>query len=182
MAGTLQDQLLKAGLVNEKQSKAINKAKRKETRVARNSGIEIVNESREAAKQAAQQKAERDRELNAARDASANRKAINAQIKQLIESHRQDRNRGDIAFNFSDGKKVKKIYVNSMQQKQLSSGLLMIVKQGDQYELIPAPIADKIAQRDSERIINCRESEAPPLTAEEEEWYKDFEIPDDLMW
>lgn len=182
MAGTLQDQLLRAGLINEGKAKEISKAKRKEAKVAKSSGKVIVNEAKEAAKLAAQVKAERDRELNAARDAEANRKAINAQIKQLIENYRINRNKGDLSFNFTDGKKVKTIYVTLKQQNQLSSGLIAIVKQGDQYELLPKPIADKIAQRDSARIIDCRDNEAPPLTAEEEEWYKDYEIPDDLMW
>ena len=110
------------------------------------------------------------------------RKAINAQIRQLVEMHRVDRSRGDIAFNFTDGKAIKKLYVNALQQKQLASGLLAIVKQGDQYEVLPAPIADKIAQRDPARVIDCRESDAAALTEEEQEWYKDYEIPDDLMW
>jgi len=182
MAGSLQDQLLNAGLIKKDKAKEITKAKRKEARVARNSGLEIINESKEAAKLAAKQKADRDRELNANRNEAANRKAINAQIKQLIETHRQERGKGDVAFNFSDGSKIKKIYVNAKQQNQLTNGLLTIAKQGDQYELIPKPIADKIAQRDANRIIDCRTSDAPPMTEEEEEWYKDFEIPDDLMW
>ncbi len=182
MAGSLQDQLLNAGLIKKDKAKEISKAKRKEARVARNSGIEIINETKEAAKLAAKQKAERDRELNANRNEVAHRKAINAQIKQLIENHRQPRDRGDVAFNFTDGSKIKKIYINAKQQNQLSNGMLSIVKQADQYELIPSPIANKIAQRDASRIIDCREKDATPMTAEEEEWYKDYEIPDDLMW
>jgi len=55
-------------------------------------------------------------------------------------------------------------------------------KLGDAYSLIPAPIADKIAQRDPSRVIDCRRSNEPELTAEEQEWYKDFDIPDDLDW
>lgn len=182
MAGSLQDQLLNAGLIDKDKAKAIGKAKRKEAKVAKSSGITLVNETKEAVKLAAQQKAAKDRELNAARDEAANRKAINAQIKQLIENHRQARGKGDVAFNFTDGTKIKKIYISPKQQAQLGNGVLSIVKSGDQYELLPSPIADKIAQRDPSRVIDCRDKEAPPMTEEEEEWYKDFEIPDDLMW
>lgn len=182
MAGTLQDQLLKAGLVNKDKAKAIGKEKRKEAKAAKGRGVELVNEAREAALRAAQEKADKDRALNASLNEAAQRKAINAQIKQLIDNHGVDRSRGDISFNFTDGKKVKTIYVDTKQQNQLSLGLLQIAKQGDQYVLIPSPIADKIAQRDANRVINCRDREAPPMTAEEEEWYKDFDVPDDLMW
>ncbi len=182
MAGTLQDQLLKAGLVNKDKAKNIGKEKRKEAKAAKGRGVELVNEAREAALRAAKEKAEKDRALNASLNEAAQRKAINAQIKQLIDNHGVDRSKGDISFNFTDGKKVKTIYINAKQQNQLSLGLLHIAKQGDQYVLIPSPIADKIAQRDAHRVINCRDSEAPPMTVEEEEWYKDFEVPDDLMW
>ena len=182
MAGSLQDQLLKAGLTDAKTAKALDKEKRKQKNQARRSKEVQVDEVKEAARRATAEKAARDRELNAERDTAAQRKAINAQIKQLIEQHREDRSKGDLDFNFTDGKKVKKILVNARQQARLASGLLLIVKQGDQYELLPAPIADKIAQRDAERVINCRGSNEPELTAEEQDWYKDYEIPDDLMW
>lgn len=182
MAGSLKDQLLKAGLADAAKAKALDKEKRKAAKVARRSGVTLENEAREAARQALAEKAEKDRALNQAMNEKALRKAINAQIRQLVEMHRVDRSRGEVAFNFTDGKVIKKLYVNALQQKQLASGLLAIVKQGDQYEVLPAPIADKIAQRDPARVIDCRESDAAALTEEEQEWYKDYEIPDDLMW
>lgn len=182
MAGSLKDQLLNAGLADAAKAKALDKEKRKAAKVARRTGVTLENEAREAALRAQAEKAEKDRALNQAMNEKALRKAINAQIRQLVEMHRVDRSRGDIAFNFTDGKTIKKLHVNALQQKQLASGLLAIVKQGDQYEVLPAPIADKIAQRDPARVIDCRESDAAALTEEEQEWYKDYEIPDDLMW
>lgn len=182
MAGSLKDQLLNAGLADARKAKALDKEKRKTARVARRSGEVPENEAREAARRALAEKAERDRQLNQQLNEKALRKAINAQIRQLVEVHRVDRARGDVAFNFTDGKIIKKLHVTALQQKQLASGLLAIVKLGDQYEVLPAPIADKIAQRDPGRVIDCRESGAAALTEEEQEWYKDYEIPDDLMW
>lgn len=182
MAGSLKDQLLQAGLADAGKAKAVDKEKRKAAKVARRSGVELENEAREAARRALAEKAEKDRELNQALNEKALRKAINAQIRQLVDTHRVDRGRGDVAFHFTDGKTIKKLYVTALQQKQLASGLLAIVKQGDQYEVLPAPVADKIAQRDAARVIDCRESDAAALTEEEQDWYKDYEIPDDLMW
>ena len=69
-----------------------------------------------------------------------------------------------------------------MEQKQLSAGRLAIVKQGDQYEIVPRPVAEKIADRDSERVVLCGAIDHASLTEEEQDWYKDYEIPDDLMW
>ena len=182
MAGSLQDQLLKAGLADSKQAKAINKEKRKQGKVAKDRRHEATDEIKAAARQAAADKAARDRSLNQARDEAAARKAINAQIKQLIHTHSEQRAGSGIDFNFTDGKKIKKILVSGQQRARLVSGLLKIVKSGDRYELVPAPIADKIAQRDAERVIDCRGENEPALTEEEKDWYKDFEIPDDLDW
>ncbi len=96
--------------------------------------------------------------------------------------HQEPRGHGDIDFNFTDGNKVKKILVTTQQRSKLIAGLLKIVKQGDRYELVPSPIADKIAQRDADRMIDCRRSNEPELTEDEKDWYKNFEIPDDLDW
>jgi len=182
MAGSLQDQLLNAGLADAKKAKQLAKDKRKASRVARRAGEEVVDENKVAAREALAEKAQRARELNEERDAEARRKAINAQIRQLIENNRVARTGGDIGFNFTAGKKVKKLYVTRMQQRQLSAGNLAIARLEDGYELVPAPVASKIAERDNSRVIFCRDSGDSGLTAEEQDWYKDYDIPDDLMW
>ena len=109
MAGSLKDQLLKAGLTDEKKARQMEKEKRKQVRVAKSSGLEVVDENREAARKALQENAQRDRELNQALNSKAQRKAINAQIKQLIEINKIAKGKGDIGFNFTDGTRVKKI-------------------------------------------------------------------------
>jgi uncharacterized protein YaiL (DUF2058 family) len=43
-------------------------------------------------------------------------------------------------------------------------------------------VAEKIAERDPGRVIDCKDSSEPALNEEEKDWYKDYDIPDDLMW
>lgn len=179
---SLQEQLLKAGLTDAKAAKAVNKEKRKQAKANKGHATPAVDEIKHAARQAAKEKADRAKVMNAERDAKASQKAINAQIAQLIATHQESRATGDVSFNFTDGKKIKKLLVTPRQQARLISGLLKIVKHGDAYAVIPAPIADKIAQRDPNRVINCQSTAEPELTEEEKDWYKDFEIPDDLDW
>jgi uncharacterized protein YaiL (DUF2058 family) len=83
---SLQDQLLKAGLIDTKKAKQANKEKRKETNVARRSNEEVVDEVKQSAEQARLEKVERDRELNRQRDLELQQKAIAAQIKQLSKT------------------------------------------------------------------------------------------------
>jgi hypothetical protein len=186
MANSLQDQLLKAGLVDDKQVKSTNKAKKKQSKMDRRARVETVDETKLAAQQALAEKAEKARGLNKDLNEKALKKAINAQIKQLIARNSLGRNKGDVAFNFTDGSKIKKLYVDDKIQYQLVRGILAIVKQGDQYEIIPAPVASKIAERDSNRIVLLNDPSEEALSEQQDEagedWYAEYDIPDDLMW
>ncbi len=185
---TLQDQLLKAGLVNAKKAKQAQKEKRKTAKVQRHSKEQVVDETRASAEQAKAEKVRRDKALNAERDATAAKKALTAQIAQLIDMNRQAKVEagaaGDIAYNFTDGTKIKKIVVSAAIQRQLSRGRLAIVKLNASYELVPAGVADKIASRDASYIIaqNSLEKVQAQEGDADEDPYADFKIPDDLMW
>lgn len=177
---SLQDQLLKAGLIDPKQAKQAAKDKRKQAKA--NKGQPQVDTTKEEAQAARAAKAERDRALNLERERAREAKAIAAQIKQLIESHRQPRRAGPgepIDFHFKDGKIVKTLRVCPRVQRQLSGGVLAIAITEGGYELVPRRIADKIAERDPASIINVADASAPPA---EDDPYKDYPIPDDLMW
>ena len=182
MKESIQDQLLRAGLTDAKKLNAVKKNKRKQPKTAKkNRGI-VDDQVKEAVRQSALNKAQHARDNNAVRDEAAKRKAINAQIKQLINVHEEPRDAAGDDFHFTDGKHIKKMAVANSQRTRLISGLLKIAKQGDSYALLPSPVADRIAQRDISRIIDCRDTKEPALTTEEQEWYKDFAIPDDLDW
>ncbi|GAB2503367.1 DUF2058 domain-containing protein [Microbulbifer agarilyticus] len=179
---SLQDQLLKAGLVDSKKAKKIGKEKRKQNKVAKSTGQAQVDEAKLAAEQARAEKVAKDRELNAQREAAAQQKAIAAQIKQLIERNKQPKGAkgdNDVAYHFTFEKKVKKIYVSSAVQEHLTAGRLLIVGEGEHFELVPRVIADKIAERNADMVVQPPEQSAP---VDEDDPYAGYEIPDDLMW
>ena len=176
---SLQDQLLKAGLVDTKKAKTIQKEQRKQTKVQHKSKEKSVDPIKAAAEEARLQKLQKDQALNLERNAQAHKKAIAAQIKQLIELNKQARN-GDIAYNFTDGKTVKKILINAALQKSLLNGQLAIAKLGDGYELVPYQVANKIIERDASFIVS--QAVLDSQIAPEDDPYADYQIPDDLMW
>lgn len=180
---SLQEQLLKAGLTSEKQTKKANKEKRQQAKVARKSKQAIVDETKLAAEKALAEKTKRDRLLNQQREAKALEKAITAQIKQLIDMNKISDTTGDIGYNFTDGT-IKKIYVSKLIQDQLSNGRLAIVKWQEtsktHYEIVPALVADKIAQRDVSVVVLLNDKSQDII--DEDDPYADFPIPDDLMW
>lgn len=175
---SLQDQLLKAGLVDQKKANKIKKTKHKQTKQKQKNKIETVDEAKLAAQKAQAEKVERDRQLNQQRKEEAEQKAVAAQVRQLIEMNRQQAD-GEIAYSFTDGSLVKKLYVTEKQQKSLSNGHLCIVKLDEQYELIPTLVAEKIQQRDENTLIL---SNQPTEAPDEDDPYADFQVPDDLMW
>lgn len=176
---SLQDQLLKAGLVDNKKANKIKKIKHKQAKQKQKNKIDPADEAKLAAQRSQAEKVERDRLLNQQRKAEAERKAIAAQVRQLIEMNRQSRDDGDRPYSFTDGALVKRIHVTEAQLKQLSNGRLCIVNLDEQYELIPTLVAEKIQQRDeTTQILSNQSTEIP----DEDDPYADYQVPDDLMW
>ncbi|MCK9510153.1 MAG: DUF2058 domain-containing protein [Pigmentiphaga sp.] len=176
---SLQEQLLKAGLTDQKKVKRVNQAKSQQKKIERRTGTQSVDEARLAALEVQQQKREAVRELNAKRDAEARKKAIQAQIVQMVQQSRQGRGGGDIAYNFVFGNKIQRIHVSAAVQSQLAAGQLVIVRLGEATELVPRVVADKIAERDPSIVIRVKKSEVQPA---EDDPYADYKIPDDFTW
>lgn len=176
---SLQDQFLKAGLVDKNKAKLANQDKSKQKKVERRTGTQSVDEVRLAALETQRKNAERARELNAQRDAAATQKAIVAQIAQMVQKNRQSKGNGDIAYNFTHDKKIERMYVSAAVQAHLMAGRLVIVCQGGVTELVPRIIADKIAERDASLVVRVNKASTE---VEADDPYAAFQIPDDLMW
>ncbi len=181
---SLQEQLLKAGLVDQKK---LDRAEQEKNRRAKSSRKKLGKKGAQPdpGRQSAQnKKAQRDRELNQKRRQEAERKERAAQAKQLIENNRQDRAQGEQPFNFVYRGKVKKIYVTEAQRDQLVAGQLAVVtwvtNEGRRFELVPPAVAGKIIERDE----TCAVDPGQPAKAEpdENDPYADYQVPDDLIW
>jgi uncharacterized protein len=182
MGNSLRDQLLKSGLVNDKQLKQAGKEKRKEQNRQHGQNTPDPKVDLQAAsRQAAADKAERDRKLNQQRQETAAQKALAAQVKQLVEAHRVALEEGETAFNFADGGKVKRLYLSDALRRQITQGRLVVIRCEGRYELVPQEAAEKIRARDAGAIVLWNEAAAQPVTTQDDP-YKDFVVPDDLMW
>ena len=176
---SFQEQFLKAGLVNKNKVKVANQDKSRQQKIERRSGTQSVDEVRLAALETQRRNAERARELNAQRDAAATQKAIAAQIVQMVQKNRQSKGSGDIAYNFTHGNKIERLYVSAAVQAHLMAGRLVIVCLGGTAELVPRVIADKIAERDASLVVRVNKTSTE---VDADDPYAAFKIPDDLMW
>jgi hypothetical protein len=179
MALSLRDQLLKAGLVNEKQAKQAGKQQQKQQRLVHKGQVEKDESQKLAAQQAIAEKAARDQELNRQQQEKVEQKARAAQIKQLIEVSRLPKLTTEDYYNFVDDKKVKRLSVNTLMRNKLSSGSLAIVRHGGGYEVISREAALKIQERDAQRVVLLN---TPTEAPDADDPYAAYQVPDDLMW
>lgn len=179
MRNPLQDQLLKAGLVKKNQVAQVvrEQVKKHKGKAAATPDAEQVDAQRLQA-----EKAERDRALAAERNAQLRANEQRAQIHQIVESHKVKRE-GEIAYRFTDGDKIKSVLINEPLRAQLASGTLVIVRHDQGHELLSRVAADKVYARDASMIVlDHGRAEAADGNDADDEYYKQFEVPDDLIW
>lgn len=177
---SLQEQLLKSGLVSAAKAKSVKSDKRKQTQQQRKNKIEVVDEAKELAQKAQAEKIERDRELNQLRRQQEEQKELAAQIKQIIELNRLPLDAEGLVYNFTDNNKVKRLYVSEAMREQIAQGRQAIVKHGQHYAVVSAEVARKIQQRDAGSVIVFNESIKVDDAIEDA--YAEYQVPDDLIW
>jgi len=181
---SLQEQLLKAGLVDEKKLARANQQKNQQAKQARKQRGKKSQHSQTRPQRPQNKKAERDRELNQQRQQQQRQKELAAQAKQLIVDNQLDRKQGEQPYGFVYKRKVKKIYVTDAQKSQLSSGQLAIAtyvaSDGRKFELVPNAVAEKIVARDPTMLVTM--DTPADKDRDDQDPYAGYEVPDDLIW
>jgi uncharacterized protein len=176
MSTSLRDQLLQAGLVNERQAKESERQLRQRQRDRQQLPKEkraTPSDAELAAQRAQLAKTTRDQELSRLQKEQADKKARHAQIEQLIQQNRLPRPQTDERYNFVDGNRIRSIPADHFVRQRLSRGEIAIVRRNGGYELVPAEIAARIRERDEHAVIGC--SVAQDATPPDD-------VPDDLIW
>jgi uncharacterized protein len=135
-----------------------------------------------AAQQAQAAKVARDLELNRKREEKAKRRARIAEIEQIIEQNRVPRLETEDYYSFIDGKKIRRMAVDAQRREQLTSGVLSIVRYKGHYAVVPKETAERIRERDANMVVPLVLPEDNSIAAATEDPYKDFVVPDDLIW
>lgn len=182
MSLSLREQLLKAGLVTEKQVEDAERQQKRQhySQPRKKKGTPPPPSPQQlAAQKAAAEKAARDAELNRKKQEKAERKAKFAQIKQLVEQHQVARVETDDYYNFVDGTKIRRVSVTPELRERLISGQLAIVRNEGRYAFVPAAVAEDIRARVERAVIHHNR---PGAENAADDPYKDFVVPDDLTW
>ena len=180
MRNPLQEQLLKAGLAKKGK---VDQIAREQAKQRQGKGASSPADEKIDAQRLRAEKAERDRAIAAERNAQAQAREIAAQVRQIIDANKVKRE-GEISYRFTDGEAMHSVLVNDALRTQLSKGVLVIVRSGENYELLPRAAAEKIRERDAAVIVLDHGKTAAGATAEEDDFYNQdqFKVPDDLTW
>lgn len=178
----LQEQLLKAGLV--KKSKVAEVA-REQNKARHSKAPPTPSEIQREAERARAEKVERDRALAAEQKAQARTAELRAQARQIVQDRKVPR-AGDSEYRFTVDGAIHTLLVNADLRRQLSSGALVIVRLDQRFELLPRAAADKVRERDAAMIVldHGQDAGAEPAatTSEDDAYYAQFKVPDDLIW
>lgn len=172
----LQAQLLKAGLVDNKKAKKISK----QTQHAKRTGNASDAETKKAVADAQAKKIEKDQKLNQEKQQLLEQKTLKANVIQMIKQHQIKDTQGEIAYQFVDDSKIKKIYLTQKLYDQVVAGHVVIARLEDGYALLPYPLADRIDAKLEGFIVVSNDKSDNEL--DEDDPYAAYVIPDDLMW
>ena len=178
----LQEQLIKAGLA--KKSKAAEVV-REQNKARDAKGPAGPSEIQLEAERARAEKVERDRALAAESKAKAQIAELRAQARQIIKDRKVPRS-GESEYRFTADGAIRTVLVNEDLRKKLSSGALVIARMDQSYELLLRAAAEKVRERDASLIVldhgQDLGSEPSASTSEDDAYYAQFKVPDDLVW
>lgn len=159
MGESLQEQLVKAGLADEKKAREARQQKPRRKKGegsgkgrGRPGRSEESRVAAEAADAQRREQAERDRRLESQRQEQRAARERAEQVAQIVRSQRLSREGAEIPYNFTDGRRIKALQVTESQQQQLARGEVAMVRAGRGFELVPASAARRIQELDPEQI------------------------------
>ncbi len=204
MANSLQDQLVKAGLADAAQAKPVKPKPKAKSRSKTKSKPQGKRAGRADTSKSAPPKrskpqtpedaalAQERRELRlmeqqrkqqekAAQQAEREKQQRRQRLRDfLLREQRNDRS-GEIPFNFTADNRIRRLYVTPAQRDALQKGELLIAVLGKRDFIIAPAQAQQARAMDASLFIynGAEQEEAAPA---EDDPYKDYTVPDDLMW
>ena len=177
---SLQEQLLKAGLGDEKKAKKIRKEKNKKNKAVRKNQQTADTSLQDDIKAQKEAQAQLDADRNKVIQEKIELKSEHGKVKQMIQQRHITDVAGELSFNYVLDNKVKTLSVDQPSYNALTKGQIgLCVLEGKSY-VMPGISIDKIRAVDEAYVLVLNENTSTEV--EEDDPYADFQIPDDLMW
>lgn len=175
MSDSLRDQLLRAGFSKSKAEPAKSK-QRKSPHVKRQQAQhKAASQTNAQARHTSDSRQSKQTPQDAA---IAQRKALKAQIKMLIEAAAIKEFNGEIVYRFTLQNRIRELHVNEDTRNRLVADELVITRLNGSTFLVPALTAQAIKTLNPDWAIVVP-TDASSDTTED---YDNFPVPDDLQW
>lgn len=178
---SLQEQLLKAGLADEKNAKKIRKEKKKTNKAVRKGQAQADTQLQDSIKAQKAEQIRLDNERNRKIQAEIELKSEHGKVKQMIQQLHIRDVEGEVKFNYVLANKVKSLLVNQATYNALTKGQIGLCSLDEKAYIMPSVAIDKIRQVDEAYVLVLNEATAIE-EGDADDPYADFQIPDDLMW
>tara|TARA_R110001583_G_scaffold188860_3_gene351335 strand:+ start:24070 stop:24612 length:543 start_codon:yes stop_codon:yes gene_type:complete len=178
---SLQEQLMKSGLINKQKAKQAQTDKRRKAKQKKKKGTVEVSEVQLAINEKAKQQKQQDLEKNKETQLELAARAAHGKLIQMIAQHCEKDYLGDIDYHFTFAQKVKRIAINEQTQQSLILGRLAICVLNDEFYLINKEAAQILADIDASVLVALHEK-VDKEEMDEDDPYAEFAIPDDLVW
>jgi len=169
MKGSLQEQLLKSGLISEDQLKD---AKKKPSKPAKKKNKPKKQQVKTNARPAPTPTPNPEQILK--------EKNLRTEVKKLLRSYKLNDKTGEVPYNYSVNNQVKRFYVTKQQQDQLIEGKLAIANWNDISYLIPFEAVAELTKLYPKIDISHVNNEE--LKTSDDDPYADYVVPDDIKW
>lgn len=178
----LQEQLLKAGLVNKNKLDQVVRQQQK-ARTGKQSPASGADADAVDAERLKAERAERDRQLEAQRRSEREAGERAAQIRQIIDAHRlKPGDDSDYRFEYTGA--IRSLRIGDAQRPLLARGGLVVVAYGQSFALVARETADRLRAIDPSVICvdHAQTADASPDDGSDDAYYARFQVPDDLIW
>lgn len=178
---SLQDQLMKSGLINKQKAKQAQTEKRRKAKQKKKKGTVETSVLQIEIDQKKAQQRQQDLDKNKQTQAQLDLRAAHGKLIQMIAQHCENNYQGEIDYHFTFANKVKRIAVNKETQNALIKGSLAICVLNEEFYLIKEEAAKKLSEIDNSVLVALHEK-TEISQIEEDDPYAEFAIPDDLTW
>ncbi len=111
------------------------------------------------------------------------RKANKAKIRALIEANRIAEHAGESVFRFTQGSRIKQLFVSEPVRQQLIAGELFITRLNGSTHLVPPAIGEAILTINPEwAMVHPGKPTSDASGSAVDDEYAAYEVPDDLQW
>lgn len=178
---SLQEQLMKSGLINKQKAKQAQTDKRRKAKQKKKKGSVEVSDVQIVINAQKEQQKSQDLDKNRATQADLDARSAHGKLIQMIAQHCEKNYQGEIDYHFTYDQKVKRIAINETIQKSLINGSLAICVLNDEFYLINKEASQTLSEIDASVLVSLHEK-VDMQAIDEEDPYAEFAVPDDLVW